>query len=318
MSLNPSIKKTSYSKKIKRQQILNSVLRDYPLYLMLLPAIASYIIFHYIPFYGIQIAFRNYTPGLGIRDGEWVGLKYFIRFFESYYFGTLIRNTLSITLYTLAAGFPIPILLSLLLNELKNKRFKQTVQTLSYAPHFISTVVLCGMLYVFFNPTYGPIVLLGNHLGLNLGNALTEPRAFKHLYVWSGIWQDLGWNCIIYLAALSGVDQTLHEAAIIDGASRLQRICYINWPTIFPTIMITLILNCGSILNVGFEKVFLLQNDLNISTSQVISTYVYEQGLLGGSFSSSTAIGLFNNVINFIFVMAVNQISKKITKISLF
>lgn len=298
------------------RQLGRDVWRDRQLYILLAPAIIWLIIFHYIPIYGIQIAFRDYTPGLAIDQAKWVGLKYFKIYLNSPLFWPMIRNTLTLSVYGIVAGFPLPILFALMLNELKSERYKKIVQTVTYAPNFISTVVLCGMIILFFNPSYGPIVLFLKQLGVDIGNILISKTAFKHLYVWSGVWQGTGWSCIIYLSALSGVDPALHEAALIDGATRMQRIWHINIPMILPTIMITLIMSCGGILGTSFEKIYMLQNDMNLEVSRVISTYTYEQGLLGGKYSLTTAIGLFNTVINFFVLVTVNWISRKTTEIS--
>ena len=246
-----------------------------------------------------------------------MGLKHFKSFFRSYYAWSLIKNTIVLSLYSMLAGFPIPIILSLMLNELKSPGYKKFAQTVLYAPHFISIVVLVGMLNLFFSPK-GPIDTLRVSMGLQSVNYLTSATAFRHLYVWSGVWQGAGWGCIIYLASLSSVDPGLHEAAMIDGASRLQRIWHINIPCILPTATILLIMNAGSLLSVGFDKVFLLQNDLNRDSSNVIATYIYTRGLVKQDYSFSTAVGLMNNVINFFMVLLVNRIAKTLSDTSLF
>ncbi len=304
------------STRYKLRRLGRDIWRDRQLYLLLAPTIIWLIIFHYIPIYGIQISFKNYTPGLSMEAAPWVGFKFFRQYLQSPLFWPMIRNTLTLSIYGIVAGFPLPIIFALLLNELKSARYKKIIQTVTYAPNFISTVVLCGMIILFFNPSYGPLVLLLKSMGIRVGNLLTSTTAFKHVYVWSGVWQGTGWSCIIYLSALSSVDPSLHEAAVIDGATRIQRIWHINLPMILPTIMITLIMSCGGILGTSFEKVYMLQNDMNLEVSRVISTYTYEQGLLGGKFSFTTAIGLFNTVINFIVLMGVNWLSKKTTEIS--
>lgn len=286
-------------------------------YLMLLPAIAFLIIFKYIPMYGLQIAFKNFRVSLGIWGSKWIGFRNFTDFFNSFSFSQLLTNTFAISLYSLIAGFPIPILVALVLNEIKSK-YKNFVQTILYAPHFISTVVLVGIMVSLFSPSQGVINTLLGYIGIEPIYFFGDPKYFRHLYVWSGIWQGMGWSAIIYLAALAGVDMQLHEAADIDGATRLQKIWYINLPTILPTIIITLILQLGKIANVGWEKVYLMQNDLNVSTAEVISTYVYKRGILGQSFSFSSAVGLFNNLVNISLLLISNTVSKRVTKTSLF
>lgn len=289
--------------------------RDY--YLMLLPAVVYVLIFKYAPMYGLQIAFKNYKMSLGFADSPWVGLQNFKNFFNGYNFWSLLRNTLVLSVYLLVVDFPIPIIVALLINELKG-RYKTFVQTVLYAPHFISTVVLVGMICVMFSMSYGVVNTVLVNLGFDKVYFMGKPQYFRHLYVWSSVWQGMGWGAIIYLAALSGIDPGLHEAASIDGATRLQRIIHINIPSILPTIMIMFIMRMGTILTVGYEKVYLLQTDLNIEMSEVISTYVYKRGIINTNYSFSTAVGLFENVINIILLVLANQISKKLTKSSLF
>lgn len=302
----------------KRKSIFNQIFRNYELYLFVLPAIVWYIMFLYVPMYGVQIAFRDYNGAFGIHGSPWVGLKHFRNFFTSYYFWPLIRNTIYLSVYSLVAGFPVPIIFALSLNEVRNLRYKKFVQTVTYMPHFISIIVLVGLIKVMINPRFGLINLVFQLIGSKTPNLLTDPAAFRHIYVISGVWQGFGWSSIIYLATLSTVDISQHESAIIDGASRLQRIWHLNIPVLIPVITILFILNAGSIMNVGFEKVLLLQNDLNLETSDVISTYVYRRGLLGGNFSFTAAIGLFNNVINFILLVFVNFTARRMGGISLF
>lgn len=289
--------------------------RDY--YLMLLPAVVYVIIFCYLPMYGLQIAFKDYRVSLGFVGSRWVGLQHFINFINGYNFKSLLRNTLVLSLYSLVVGFPIPIIVALILNELKGK-YKSFVQTVLYAPHFISTVVLIGMISLMFSVSNGAVNTLLSELGFGKIYFMGKSEYFRHMYVWSGVWQGMGWNAIIYIAALSGVDPGLHEAASIDGASRMQRIIHINIPCILPTIMITLILQIGRLLSVGHEKVYLLQNELNVDVSEVISTYVYKRGIINTNYSYSSAIGLFNNVINVILLILANQLSKRFAKSSLF
>lgn len=260
--------------------------------------------------YGLQIAFKNFRAVDGIFGSKWVGLIHFRRFFNSYYFWDLIKNTLGINLYALAL-FPISIIVALSLNELKDGRFKKMAQTITYAPHFISTVVLVGMIIAFLDPTTGIINNFIKLLGFKPISFMTNPRWFKSIFVWSNQWQNLGWGAIIYLAALAGVDPQLHESAKVDGATRLQRIWHINIPGILPTIVILLILNMGSMMSIGFEKILLMQNPLNLESSQVIQTYVYEAGLLHGQYAYSTAIGLFNSVINLIILVFFNRVARR-------
>lgn len=301
-----------------KNALSKKILKNYELYLFLLPAVIYYLIFAYGPLYGLQIAFKDFNGSLGIWGSRWVGLKHFKNFFDSYYFGLLIKNTLAISIYSILAGFPIPIIIALMLNEVRNAKYKKFIQTVIYAPHFISTVVLVGVVIILLSPTYGLVNIALKGLGFESKSFMTDPNAFRHIYVWSGIWQNAGWNSIIYIAALSSIDTSMYEAATIDGANRLQRIWYINIPSIIPTMLILLILNTGSVMNVGFEKIFLMQNDLNSTTSDVISTYIYRRGLLNADYSFSTVVGLFNNVINFILLITVNAITRKFSETSLF
>ena len=291
--------------------------RNYDLYLMAIPGIVFYVLFKYWPMYGVQIAFRNYNAALGITGSPWVGLKWFEKFIHSFQFGSLMSNTFLIAFYSLLVGFPIPILLALALNANERPRFKKTVQMVSYAPHFISVVVLVSLLNVFFGQSFGLINNLRAAVGADRILYLGKPQYFRHMYVWSGVWQNMGWNAIIYISALSGVSPELHEAATVEGASRLQRIRYIDFPHILPTITILLIMDSGHLLNVGFDKVYLMQNDQNLRYAQVISTYVYEMGLLKNQPSYSAAIGLFNSLISLVMLIAVNKISQHIGETSL-
>lgn len=291
--------------------------KNLDLYIMLLPAIVFYIVFHYAPMYGVQIAFKDFAASKGIWGSPWVGLKHFFRFFNSYYFERLLYNTVSISLLQLIFSFPIPIILALMINELKDGPFKKVVQNVTYAPHFLSIVVVVGMATNFLDPETGIINYFISFLGGTPIDFLSEPAWFKPIYIISGIWQNAGWNSIIYLSALAGIDPQLHEAAKIDGAGRIARILHINIPGILPTIVILLILNVGQIMNIGFEKVFLLQNDLNISASDIISTFSYSVGIQGGQYSFASAIGLFNSIVNFILLLSVNKISRKLTETSL-
>ena len=300
----------------KTGRLLKRIIASWQIYLLILPAFIYLFIFNYIPMYGVQIAFKNYRTSLGIWGSEWIGFEHFIRFVNYPVFWKIIRNTISISLYTLAT-FPCSVILALLINEINNTAFKKSVQMITYAPHFISTVVVCGMVILFLNRSTGIINNFMAFLGMERLDFMTKPNWFSSIYVWSGVWQGLGWGSIIYLAALSGVSPEQVEAAKIDGAGRLQVIRHVNLPTIMPTIVIMLILSSGRILSVGFEKIYLLQNNLNLDASQVISTYVYRIGLLGGQFSYSAAIGLFNTVVNFALIIIVNTIARKATGISI-
>jgi putative aldouronate transport system permease protein len=301
----------------RRPALRRRIWRNYELYLFLLPTLLYFLIFHYVPMYGVQIAFKEFVAVKGITGSPWVGFDQFERFFRSYQFGTLLRNTLGIALYQLLVGFPVPVILALMIHQLRSARFKRLVQTVAYAPHFISTVVMVGMLYLFLSERNGLINRLLRVVGLDSVFFLGDPAWFKSVYVWSGIWQNAGWGTIIYLAALAGVSRELHEAAIADGASRLRRIWHIDLPGIRPTIVIMLILDVGHFMNIGFEKVFLMQNSLNLQSSEIISTYVYKVGLLSTQYSYSAAIGLFNNVINFILLLAVNQLARRMRQTAL-
>ncbi len=308
---------------MKNKSAMANFRRDYlsrwRLYLFLLIPIIYIIVFAYVPMVGAQIAFRDYDFTKGIWGSNWVGMKNFMKFFRYRDFGKILWNTLSVSLYSLLAGFPLPIILALILHSFPGKRYTKVVQTVLYMPHFISVVVMVGMIMQMFNPLSGVFGQAYQAVfGEMMPDIFSKPGAFGHIYVWSGIWQGLGWNSIIYMAALSGVDMELHESAQIDGASRFQRVLHIDLPAILPTACILLIMNAGSIMNVGFEKVLLLQNDLNRSRSEVISTYVYKVGLMsGGDFSYATAVGLFNSVVNFALLLIVNYASKKLGETSL-
>lgn len=302
----------------KSAKLWKRLIGSWQLYVMLLPALAYITIFQYGPMYGVQIAFRDYAARKGIWGSNWVGLKHIITFLKSVQFPVLIRNTLMLSFETLILCFPIPIVLALLLNECSSKFLKKTVQNLTYLPHFISTVVMVGMINCFFAETTGIINQFAVRLGGTAQNYLGNAGLFRPLYVLTGVWQGTGWSSIIYLAALSGIDTQLHEAAQIDGASRIQRIWHIDLPGIRPTAVLLLILNFGSIMSLGFEKVYLMQNALNLSVSEIISTYVYKTGLLGAKFSYTSAIGLFNSLINFAMLILVNAIADKLSDTSLF
>jgi putative aldouronate transport system permease protein len=296
---------------------LKSIRRNWDMYLLILPVVAYFIIFHYLPMYGVQIAFKDFLAVKGIGGSPWVGLKHFERFFNSFYAWRLIRNTVGLSLYQLVVAFPIPIILALLINEVRHNRFKRVVQTVTYAPHFLSTVVMVGIILVFLSPKNGMINLVIVALGGDPVYFMSESGWFKTIYVLSEVWQNAGWASIIYLAALAGIDPQLYEAAVVDGASKVKRIIYITIPCLMPTAIILLILNFGHVMSVGFEKVFLMQNNLNLESSEVISTYVYKNGLVGAQYSFSAAIGLFNSVINFALLIIVNSISKRVSQTSL-
>ena len=304
-------------KKSVRHRISHHIHRDWQIYTLLIPAIIAVIIFHYVPMYGAQIAFRNFKVSQGIWGSDWVGLENFFRFFKQYNFWNIIGNTIGIKIYALVLGFPIPIILALALNESRNVRYKKLVQTVSYIPHCISTVVVCGMLILFLNKGVGLINNLVSLLGGERSDYLNQPKYFSTIYVLSEIWQHTGWNSILYISALSTVSNELVEAAYIDGASRIRKIISIDLPCIMPTIIIILILTCGQLLNIGYEKILLLQTDLNIDASEVLSTYVYREGLVNGQYSYSTAIGLFNSVVSFILLLSVNWFSHKVSDTSL-
>ena len=295
---------------------VKNVIRYWQIYVLIFPAIIYVFIFNYIPMYGVQIAFRNFRVSQGIWGSDWVALRHFERFLNYPNFSQIVLNTLRIGLYSIAT-FPCAVILALLINELNNHKFKKTIQMITYAPHFISTVVVCSMILLFLNRSMGIVNNLIELLGGQRIDFIAQPRLFAHIYVWSGVWQSIGWGTIIYLAALSGVSSELVEAARIDGANRLDIIWHVNIPTILPTIIIMLILSCGSVLSVGFEKIFLLQNPLNLERSQVISTYVYTAGIRDGQFSYSSAIGLFNNVVNITLLLIVNWICKRSSSIGI-
>ncbi|MCL4833664.1 MAG: ABC transporter permease subunit [Caldilineaceae bacterium] len=304
----------------RRGNAWRQIKRSWQLYVFLALPIAWLLVFMYYPMYGAQIAFRDFLPGRTILGSEWVGLENFIRFFNSPMFERLMRNTIGLSFYSLLVGFPIPIIIALSLNQLRTGFFKRSVQMISYAPYFISTVVMVGLILQFLDLRRGPINLLLQALGMDTIHFMGIADMFPDIYVWSGVWQNSGFNTVIYMAALSTIDPALHEAALVDGANRLQRIWHIDIPGIVPITLTLLILNMGQLLNVGFEKAFLLQNPLNLKTSEVISTYVYKVGLVGGvsNFSYAAAIGLFNSVLGLLLLLAANQLSKKFSETSLF
>ena len=294
-------KKITARHKLMRQNIA--------LYVMLVPIFTYVILFHYWPMYGIQIAFRNFNFADGIMGSPWVGTKWFNYFFKSNQFSLVVSNTLMLNIYNLLAGFPVPILLALMIHSVSGKKFRRVVQTATYLPHFISVVVLVGMMSSMFSLNSGWVNGIISSLGGQPMHLMGEAKYFRHVYVWSGVWQEMGWNSIIYLAALTGIDPGLHEAAMIDGAGKLRRIWHVDIPGILPTVSIMLILKFGRMMSLGFDKVYIMQNSMNISVAEVLSTYTYKQGITSFRYSYSTAIGLFNNVINFVLLTIVNKLS---------
>lgn len=307
------------SAKDKLRKNCKGIVRNWQLYLLLVPAVVLLFCFTYIPMYGIQIAFKDFVPKLGIEGSEWVGFEHFQTFFNSFQVKSLFTNTITLSLYSLIAGFPFPIILALMMNQIRVKRFKQTLQVVTYLPHFISTVVMVGIMLIVLSPSSGLFGNLARMLGVvDPPNLMGQASAFQSIYVWSDVWQHAGWDSIIYIAALAAVDPSLYEAATVDGAGKWQKIKYIDIPFLLPTAVILLIMRAGNIMNVGFEKVYLMQNPLNTMVSEIIATYVYKIGIISNQYSLSAAVGLFNNVINFILLLLVNQVSKKMGDTSLF
>lgn len=291
--------------------------RNKELYLLVLPVIIYYLVFHYKPMYGLIIAFQDYSPRRGISGSEWVGFSHFIDFFGGIYFKRLLRNTLEISLATLIFGFPAPILLALLVNELRSKWFSRITQTITYMPHFVSMVVLCAMIREFVKEGGLVTDILTNVFGYDGKNLLSRSAYFTPIYVITNIWQGVGWGSIVYLAALTGIDMELYEAARVDGANRWKQTIHITIPSIMPTIIIMLIMRMGQIMGIGHEKIILLYNEGIYEKADVISTYVYRMGIMNRQYSFSAAVGLFNSVVNFILVIGANQISKKVSETSL-
>ncbi|MNM42427.1 putative multiple-sugar transport system permease YteP [compost metagenome] len=298
--------------------MLGKMKKNYELYLLILIPVAYFTIFKYWPMYGVQIAFKDFVASKGVWGSEWVGLEHFQRFFESYNFKQIVGNTLLLSLLNLAIAFPFPIIVAIMLNQLRQQKMKKFIQTTIYAPYFISTVVLVGMLFIFLSPTSG----LVNHIVTAFGGEpimfMGEEKWFRPLYIFSSVWQETGFASVIYLAALAGIDPHLHEAAVMDGASKWHRIRHIDLPGIAPTIIVLFIMAVGNLMNVGFEKAFLMQTDLNVATSEIIPTYVYKVGIQRAEYSFSAAIGLFNSVINLILLVIVNRTTKKISGKGLF
>lgn len=310
-----------YAVDVKRKQsfgerVKKDLKKHWRAYLIALPVVLYYLLFHYKPMYGLVIAFKDYSPGAGIWESEWVGLRHFKNFVNNYYFWRLIKNTLTISLTSLVFGFPAPIIFALLLNELKSNKFKRVVQTISYMPHFISTVILVGLVNTLVADD-GPITAFLSIFGMEKTSLLTLPKLFVPIYTLSGIWEEIGWGAIIYLSALAGVDQQLYDAAMIDGANRWKQTIYVTIPCISEMIIIRLLLRLGGLMSVGSEKILLMYNELTRDTADVISTYVYRRGLEAYEWSYSSAVGFFNTIINFILILIFNKISKKVSEVSL-
>lgn len=305
--------KTSIAKTPRlKSSLWQRIKENWQLYLLLLVPVIITIIYKYIPMYGIQIAFRDFKASKGYLGSEWIGFEWFERFFTSPNCWRMIKNTFLLSLYSLLWSFPIPIILSLAINQLRFKGFKRTIQTILYAPHFISIMVVCGMIRIFLSPSGGLInLILGTQIGF-----LTSSDAFRTIYIASGIWQEAGWGTIIYLATLASVGPSLYEAAKVDGASMFQRILHIDIPALVPMAVLQLIMSAGSLMSIGFEKAWLLQTELNMATSDIIPVYVYQQGIENANYSYSTAVGLLNTVVNIILLIIVNKIASKASDVS--
>lgn len=301
---------------VPKESLWKQVLKHWEFYVLLLPGIILTVVYKYIPIYGVQIAFRDYNAVDGFFGSPWVGMKWFARFFGNYNSWRMIRNTVLLSLYSILWTFPIPIILALLINQVKLKKFQRVSQTILYAPHFISVMILCGMLRIFLSPNGGLISAIMQAFGSGQVNLIDSSSAFRTIYIASSIWQDAGWGTIIYMSTLSTVDASLHEAAKVDGANAIQRIIHIDIPELIPMIVIQLIMSFGNLMNVGFEKAYLLQTSLNKETSEIIATYVYEQGLLKAMYSFSTAVSLFNTVVNILLLIVVNKICSKLSDVS--
>lgn len=310
--------KVQRMKKTNQAGLWLRIRRNWGLYLMLLPALILLILFSYKPMYGVLISFKEYKAVKGIMGSAWADpwFKYFKKFFDSFQFGTTIKNTLVITIYGLIV-FPVPIILALGINQMRDGKYRKIFQTITYMPHFISTVVMVGLITLLLSPGSGVFGAICNALGFEAPNLMGSAGAFKHLYVWTDVWQHAGWDSIIFLAALAGVDPSLYEAATVDGATALQKIRHVDIPMLMPTAVIMLIMRMGNLMNLGFEKVYLMQNDLNLSSSEVISTYVYKIGVINTQYSYSAAINLFSTIVNFVLLITVNQISKRLSENSL-
>lgn len=302
---------------VKKQSFKAYMKGHYDLYLLLLPAILYTAVFLYIPMYGVLMAFQDYSPVKGIMGSNFVGLKHFKKFFSTYMAKQIISNTVILSGYSLIASFPFPVILALMLNYCVNRRFGKIVQTVTYMPYFISVMVLVGMMNIFFSTNYGVVNTVLQAFGIEPFSFMSSEKSFRHMYVWSGIWQGMGYSSVIYFAALSGIDPTLYEAAELDGASKLQRIRYIDLPSIMPTVIIMLIMSAGNLMSIGFEKAYLMQNDRNSGVSEIIATYVYKVGLIDARYSFSAAINLFNSAINFVILIVINKVSRKLSDTSL-
>lgn len=303
--------------KKKSSGFLRALRKNTGLYILFAIPFAWYILFQYVPIYGLQIAFRRFNPTLGITGSEWVGLTYFEQFFNSYYFKDVLWNTISLSLFTMLIGFPMPIILALLITEIKSKKFQKIIQNVTFVPNFISVVVIVSMLNLFSDPGYGLFNQVRELFGFEAIDMLTKADYFQPMYVFSNVWQFMGFNSVIYIAALSSIDPSLYEAASIDGASRFKKIIHVSLPGIKSTIIIMLIMRVGNLMSVGFEKVLLMQNPVNASASEIISTFIYKNGIMNGQFSYSAAVGILNSLINFFLLIGANFISKKISKTSL-
>ena len=310
-------KKQGVPAAVKKQSFKAYMKGHYDLYLLLLPAILYTAVFLYIPMYGVLMAFQDYSPVKGIIGSNFVGLKHFKKFFSTYMAKQIISNTVILSGYSLLASFPFPVILALMLNYCVNRRFGKIVQTVTYMPYFISVMVLVGMMNIFFSTNYGVVNTVLQALGIEPFSFMSSEKSFRHMYVWSGIWQGMGYSSVIYFAALSGIDPTLYEAAELDGASKLQRIRYIDLPSIMPTVIIMLIMSAGNLMSIGFEKAYLMQNDRNSGVSEIIATYVYKVGLIDARYSFSAAINLFTSAINFVILIVINKISRKLSDTSL-
>ena len=310
-------KKQGVPAAVKKQSFKAYMKGHYDLYLLLLPAILYTAVFLYIPMYGVLMAFQDYSPVKGLMGSNFVGLKHFKKFFSTYMAKQIISNTVILSGYSLLASFPFPVILALMLNYCVNRRFGKIVQTVTYMPYFISVMVLVGMMNIFFSTNYGVVNTVLQALGIEPFSFMSSEKSFRHMYVWSGIWQGMGYSSVIYFAALSGIDPTLYEAAELDGASKLQRIRYIDLPSIMPTVIIMLIMSAGNLMSIGFEKAYLMQNDRNSGVSEIIATYVYKVGLIDARYSFSAAINLFNSAINFVILIVINKISRKLSDTSL-
>ena len=296
----------------RASRLWRAIAKNWGLYLLIAPSFILLLFFTYFPMYGVQIAFKDYNLMAGITRSPWADpwYKYFQRFFNSYQSELVIKNTLLLGLYSIAAGYPIPILLGLLINQMRPGKFRRVYQTVTYIPHFISTVVLVGMLNIMLSPSSGLIGALYKLFGAQAPNLLASPGLFPSLYVWSDVWQNAGWDAIVYLAALASVDPNLYEAATVDGAGKRQKMLYIDLPMLLPMSCVMLILRAGGIMNVSFEKAYLMQNDLNLSVSEMISTYVYKLGIINSQYSLSAAVNLFNTLVNLVLLLLVNQITR--------